>query len=458
MSFRRYAEYRDSGVEWIGKVPAHWFCISLKSIDPYNPQMVQTGPFGAQLHASDYVNEGVPLVLIKNVRNLAIDDSDIPKVSTENAARLSDYRVEAGDIVFSRVGSIGRIAKITEKEQGWLISGQMLRLRLSSNLLNSAYSVYVLSSKIVENYIDYYSVGSTRESINTEILMNLRIPLSPLEEQKQIVAFLDGEIVKIDALIEKQEQLIKLLREKRQAIISRSVTKGLNPNAKMRDSDVEWLGEMPEHWEAKQIKYILLQKKGAIKTGPFGSQLTSRDMEGTDIKVINQRNVIDSDFDFGTNFINQEKYIELHAFTIFPGDILITTRGTIGRTAIAPNRNIKSILHPCLIRLQVDEKYWLKELVSLIIQSSGYFLEQLKILSNATTIDVIYSENLKNVAIVLPPTCGEQKKIIAFINKETTKIDTLIERCETAIGLLEERRTALIFAAVTGKIDVRSSV
>ena len=139
----------------------------------------------------------------------------------------------------------------------------------------------------------------------------------PLEEQKRIIAYLDRETAKIDALVEKQEQLITLLREKRQAIISHAVTRGLNPNVKMKDSGIEWIGEVPAHWDVKKIKHILLKKKGSIKTGPFGSQLTIRDMEGTDIKVINQRNVIDRDFDFGDNFINHEKYIELRAFTIF---------------------------------------------------------------------------------------------------------------------------------------------
>ena len=224
MSFRKYAEYKESGVVWLGEIPSHWLCISLKNIEPYNSQMVQTGPFGAQLHASDYVDEGVPLILIKNVRNLAIDDSDIPKISVEDAKRLSIYRVEVGDIVFSRVGSIGRIAKITEKERGWLISGQMLRLRLGSNSLNPAYSVYALSSKIVEDYVAYYSVGSTRDSINTEILMNLKIPLPPVKEQKQIAAFLDKETTKIDTLIEKCETAIELLKERRTALISAAVT------------------------------------------------------------------------------------------------------------------------------------------------------------------------------------------------------------------------------------------
>ena len=314
---------------------------------------------------------------------------------------------------------------------------------------------YTLKASFFVQSIVARSVGVSYPAVNASEVGNIFVPVPSEKEQTAIATFLDRETAKIDGLIEKQEHLIEFLREKRQAIISHAVTKGLNPNAKMKDSGVEWLGEVPAEWTVKRIKHILLQKKGAIKTGPFGSQLTSKDMEGADIKVINQRNVIDNDFDFGNNFINKEKYIELQTFTIFPGDILITTRGTIGCTAIAPNRNDKSILHPCLMRLQVDEKYWLKNLVSLIIQNSGYFLEQLKILSNATIIDVIYSENLKNVAIVLPPICEEQKKIIAFLDRETAKIDSLIEKCETAIELFKERRTALISDAVTGKIDVR---
>jgi restriction endonuclease S subunit len=137
---------------------------------------VQTGPFGAQLHACDYVDEGIPLILIRNVNNLKIYDNDIPKVSKEKADSLSAYRLTSGDIVFSRVGSIGRIALVTKREEGWLISGQMLRLRVNNSLLESRYLIYVFSSNLVSDYMDFMSVGSTRESINTDILKCL-IPL-----------------------------------------------------------------------------------------------------------------------------------------------------------------------------------------------------------------------------------------------------------------------------------------
>ena len=426
MSFRKYAEYKASGVEWLGEVPKHWEVRRLKYICRF--------AYGDSLPSEMRIEGKVPVY-----------------GSNGHVGFHSFSNTTAPCIIIGRKGSFGKVNYSSDSAFA-IDTTFFVDSRYTNANIRWLYYLLVLLQ------LDAVSKDSIVPGLNREDAYQQIGLYPPLEEQKRIAAFLDKETAKMDALIDKQEQLITLLREKRQAMISHAVTKGLNRNVKMKESGITWLGEVPAHWEVKKIKHILLTKKGSIKTGPFGSQLTTRDMEGTDIKVINQRNVIDNDFDFGDNFINHEKYIELRAFTIFPGDILITTRGTIGRTAIFPNKNGTSILHPCLMRLQVDEKYWLKELIALIIHGSGYFLEQLKILSNATTIDVIYSETLKNVTIALPPTREEQKQIIAFLDSETTKIDTLIEKCETAIELLKERRTALISAAVTGKIDVRNAV
>ncbi len=450
MSFKKYEAYKDSGVEWLGEIPSHWLCISLKNIEPYNSQMVQTGPFGAQLHASDYVDEGVPLILIKNVRNLAIDDSDIPKISAEDAKRLSIYRVEVGDIVFSRVGSIGRIAKVTEKERGWLISGQMLRLRLGSNSLNPAYSVYALSSKIVEDYVTYYSVGSTRDSINTEILMNLKIPLPPLEEQKRIAAFLDKETTKIDTLIDKQEQLIALLQEKRQAIISHAVTRGLNPNAKMKDSGIEWLEEVPEHWEVKKLKFV-------ARIQPSNVDKKSKENE-KEVLLCNYTDVyyneeITADLSLMKATASD---VQIRKFTLKRGDTIITKDSEdpndIAVPAYVP-QDLEGVVcgyHLALLRPGKGTcGGYLKR-----VMDTQYARSVFATRANGITRYGLGTYAISNFILPLPP-LEEQKQIAAFLDKETTKIDTLIEKCETAIELLKERRPALIAAAVTGKIDVR---
>ena len=130
MKIQTYPSLNDTRAWWLGRIPDGWEVIKVKYLAGNDNSVVQTGPFGAQLHAADYVDEGVPLILIRNVKDMKIDESQIPRISPEDAERLCMYRLDAGDIVFSRVGSIGRVALCTEREKGWVISGQMLRLRL----------------------------------------------------------------------------------------------------------------------------------------------------------------------------------------------------------------------------------------------------------------------------------------------------------------------------------------
>ena len=276
------------------------------------------------------------------------------------------------------------------------------------------------------------------------------------EEQHAIAAFLDRETAKIDAFVAKKERLIELLQEKRTALISDAVTKGLDPDVPLKDSGVEWLGEIPAHWALKRIKHLLVGRKGAIKTGPFGSQLHSSEMMDSEIKVLNQRTVIDRDIRGGLNYISMAKFSELKAFEAFPGDLLVTTRGTIGRCMIIPRGAPRGILHPCLMRIQIDTRLAYDHYIEFLIEESGLILAQLQLMSNSTTIEVIYSDSLKETLLPLPP-LSEQRAIAAFLDHETAQIDALIAKVREAIDRLKELRTALISAAVTGKIDVREA-
>ncbi|HZM11158.1 MAG TPA: restriction endonuclease subunit S, partial [Candidatus Limnocylindrales bacterium] len=260
-----------------------------------------------------------------------------------------------------------------------------------------------------------------------------------------------------DALIERKRRQIELLQEKRSALISHAVTKGLDSHAPMKDSGIEWLGQIPKHWRIVPLKYSLLPRGGAIKTGPFGSQLLSSDMASGDVKVYNQRNVLDRDFLSGENYVSDDKYEELKSFTVFPQDVLITTRGTIGRCALLPDNAERGILHPCLMRVQPNPLITSPEYVALLIQDSGIVLLQLQLLSNATTIEVIYSESLKSVRLPLPP-ASEQQAILTYVTREAERHDALISKVQDSIDVLREHRTTLISAAVTGKIDVRGEV
>ena len=298
-----------------------------------------------------------------------------------------------------------------------------------------------------------YGAGGQKR-ISDDFIRNFRHPVPGLSEQRAIAAFLDRETAKIDGLVARKERLIELLQEKRTALITRAVTRGLDQNAPMKDSGVKWLGEIPAHWEVKQLNHLLKARKGAIKTGPFGSQLKSSAMQAGEIKVYNQRSVLDRDFSSGDNYVSLEKFAELSAFEVYPGDLLITTRGSIGRCSILPKEAERGVLHPCLMRVQPDERWILTRFLEIQIEGCSIVLDQLRFMSNATTIDVIYSDSLRQVWLSVPPV-EEQTATIAFVAREKARIDALIAKIRQAIDHLKEFRTAFISAAVTGKIDVR---
>src|ERR1035437_1433520 len=162
---------------------------------------------------------------------------------------------------------------------------------------------------------------------------------------------------------------------------------------KYRASSLEWLGEVPEQWRLGPLKRFVRQGTGSIKTGPFGSQLTSAEMRSPGgIKVYNQRNVIDVDFAAGDNYVSEQTFAQLRAFETFPGDLLVTTRGTIGKSAIVPSHAERGILHPCLLRVQVNPMALRTQFLEFLVQDSDLLKTQLILASNATTIEVIYSE------------------------------------------------------------------
>jgi type I restriction enzyme M protein len=268
-------------------------------------------------------------------------------------------------------------------------------------------------------------------------------PPRPLQEIEADIRALETDIVRMLAEVTGSA-----------ALITRAVTKGLRANVPMKDSGVAWLGEIPAHWAVKRLKFLLRPIKGAIKTGPFGSQLQSQEMLAGEIKVYNQRNVIDRDFRGGDNYISLEKFAELRAFETFPGDLLITTPGSIGRCAVLPPGAEQGILHPCLVRVQPNQAGVLTAFLEILVGECDIVLDQLRFMNNATTIDVIYSESLREVWLTIPPV-QEQAEIVAYAAREARKTHTLVVKVHEAIDRLKELRTALISAAVTGKIDVR---
>ena len=221
---------------------------------------------------------------------------------------------------------------------------------------------------------------------------------------------------------------------------------------KYKQSGIEWIGDIPEHWKFLPMKYLFKKNKGSIKTGPFGSQLKADDFIDEGIKVYNQRTVYDEDYEKGDVYISEQKYQTLKEFIVFEGDILITSRGTIGKCSIVPNNVELGVLHPCLIRIQVIEEIVINRFLWWYINHSNIFIESIKEASNSTTIDVIYSDTIKNYDFTFPP-LPEQQQIVQFLDEKTEIIDKLISTKERKIELLKEQRTSLINHVITKGLD-----
>lgn len=392
----------------------------------------------------------MPLILIKNVKDYFIDDTDIPKVNLDDASRLSMYRLEVGDIVFSRVGSIGRMALVTEREKGWPISDQMLRLQLMRNDLDHKFMLYAISSEAALQAISLESVGSTRESINTEILRNLEFPLPPLSEQRAIAAYLDRETARIDALIAHKRDLLDLLERQRTALISHAVTKGLNPAAPMKDSGIPWLGEIPSHWDVRRLKFV-------ASINPSKSEV-SHLPDDTEVSFLPMERVGNGTLDL--ELTKPLKEIK-QGFTYFrDGDVIVAK--------IAPSfENGKGALAFGLasgIGFGTTELHVIRA-TPLIERQFVYYLtlsHQFRGMGETQMYGTAGQKRVPDRFIndfptPLPP-LPEQRAIAEYLDRETAHIDRLKGEIEASIDLLGRYRAALISAAVTGKINVRGTL
>lgn len=425
MSLPRYPEHKDSGVEWLGEIPAHW--VVAKTVRYFKIAMGQT-------------------ILKENL----IDDGTWPVFSATDGDHYfgfinePDVRLDVGDLVIpARGNSIGAVKEVKEP---------------STTTQTTIYCKNLHKNRVLQRFSYHYMVGS---KANLFFFTQTAIPqitvqevganpllLPPIDEQTAIATFLDRETSKIDALIAEQEKLLTLLAEKRQATISHAVTKGLTPEAPMKDSGVAWLGKVPAHWETKRLK----QLTNDIKAGPFGSALTKDMYVSAGYKVYGQEQVIPANFEIGDYFINPEKYQELRQYTVSCNDILISCVGTFGKIAIVPSNVVPGIINPRLIRIRVRPEVN-PEFFTIVLRSQVVF-EQFSLLSRGGTMDVINIGTLSGIVLALPG-LAEQSQIVSFLATETARLDALAAEATRGIALLKERRSALISAAVTGKIDVR---
>jgi type I restriction enzyme S subunit len=444
MSFPRYESYKESGVEWLGDVPEHWRVAALeRGFDVRLGKMLQS-------ESSSPEDELLPYLRAANIHWSGVNVSDIKQMWFSQKER-GQLALLPDDLLISEGGDVGRSAFWCGEIDNCHFQNSVNRVRAKEGNSNR-YLYYWISVIKDKGYIDVLCNKSTIAHFTAEKVQAVPVPFPPSAEQQTIAAFLDRETAKIDALIAEQQRLIELLKEKRQSVISHAVTKGLNPNAPMKDSGIEWLGEVPEHWDVTRLGF-LCKKIGSGKTLLGGSETYT----DSGVVFIRSQNVYDEGLRLDdVVYISEQTDSEMYWSRVISGDILLNITGaSLGRTCLVPDNfepaNVNQ--HVCIIRFLEAR---LGSYIAMVLKSSC-LKAQIDAAQTGAAREGLNFWVISKLTFALPP-ISEQQTIAAFLERETAKLDTLTTEAKTAITLLQERRTALISAAVTGKIDVRSLV
>ncbi len=441
--YMAYPEYKDSGVEWLSYVPATWLTTRSKFLFDF----VTSGSRGWGEHYSD---DGSFFFRITNLTRDTIEPKleDIKCVKPPFGSEGERAKIKKNDLLISITADLGSVCVATEDIVDGYVSQHVSLCRPNSKVVSARWLGYYILSNVAKEQFLGSGYGGTKMQLSLEDVRELWVVKPSEEEQQKIANFLDHETAKIDTLIEKQQQLIALLKEKRQAVISHAVTKGLQPNVPMRDSGVEWLGEVPEHWVVCKIKQVAKLESGHTPDKKIESYWVDCDIPWVSLNDSTQLKQVD--YITETAFYLNEKGIENSSARKLPARCVVFTRdASIGLAAITTKVMAVS---QHVIAWVCDEEKVNPEYLLLIFYAMK---DELDRYTAGATLKTIGLPDVNKLSGGFPDT-GEQKKIIKHVFSETKKFDLLIAKSELAVGIIKERRTALISEAVTGKIDVRN--
>jgi type I restriction enzyme S subunit len=438
-----YAEYKESGLPWLGQVPGHWevrrMKLLLREVDARS-----TAGKEQLLRVSQYT--GV-------TRRKSVDGSDVP--DTRASSLVGYKRVMPSDLVInimlawngsmgvSRYDGIASPAYCVYRFKPGAIPWyyhELLRLPVYKGRIKTA------STGVVESRLRLYS----------DDLGRIEVIQPPLVEQAAIVRFLDWANGRLERAIRAKRKVIALLNEQKQAIIHRAVTRGLDPSVPLKPSGIPWLGEIPQHWEVRRTKFIVDHYGPGIQMGPFGSSLTQLAAVDTGFKLFGQENTISGDFGRGNRWVTREQFEELRRYELQPGDIVLTRKGSIGKARLVPPGVARGIADSDKIRVRLDKRQVEPTFIVELLHTSTYVRRQIEATQRGAVLGGLNTATIGNLALVVPP-LPEQLKLLMDLREATKDIVAGMGRIEREIDLLREYRTRLVADVVTGKLDVREA-
>ena len=439
-----YPKYKETGIEWLGEIPAHWEVHRLKHISSINFSNVDK-----------HTHEDEESVYLCNYTDVYHNDYIVPEMefmkATASPNEIEEFTLSKGDIIVTKDSEtwddIAVPAYVAYEFENVLCGYHLALITPDPNVTEGSYLFRQFFAPGINAQFKVTANGITRYGLGKYWLDNALFLVPPLPEQRAIAAFLDERTARLDAAAAEDRRQADLLREQRAALISHAVTQGLDPDAPRKDSGIPWLGEIPAHWEVMRIKYLLHDIVDTEhKTAPFYP-----DGEYLVVRTSNIRN--------GQLIFDDAKYTDFEGFVEWtqrgvpePGDILFTREAPAGEACIVP-AEVPLCIGQRTVLLRVNQNV-LDSQFALWSLYSGVVEEFIELLSQGSTVDHLNMADIPNIPIVYPP-LPEQRAIAAYLDEQTARIDAALAEIDAAIAHLEEYRAALIAAAVTGKIDVR---
>lgn len=436
---KTYNNYKDCGIQWIGEIPESW---EIKKLGYISEMIVPMRDKPKELDGP------IPWLRIEDFEGKYVGNSKSNQGVTEDVVKEMNLKVlPIGTVLCSCSCAMGIAAIVTKP----LITNQTFIGIVPSRKLDSSFLYYTLQT--AKQYLDNISTGAIQTYLSRETFEKLGICIPKIEEQTAIANYLDSKTTEMDRVVADKEALVDLYEEEKKALINETVTKGVTLSGvetiktKLKPSGIDWLGDVPEHWEVKKLKYVAdIQGRIGFK-GYSKSDLVDEGALTIGAKHIDKRNLLDLT---DPEYISWDKYYESPEIMVKKGDILVTQRGSLGKVAIIDEEIGEATINPSMLivkNLLINDQFLFN------FFSSNIFIDWIKLVAGGTAVPMISQDQLYNFSLLLPP-LQEQTAIVQYIESETANINEKINRVKQEIDLLKEYRQALIFEAVTGKVKV----
>ena len=439
-------QMKESGIQWIGIIPYDWNVERIKHIVQNNDNGIKVGPFGSAL-TNEVVSSDEGKYKVYGQSNLIRKDFSYGDnyVSEQNYKRLINYEVLPNDIAVSMMGTIGKCSVVPDNIEPGIMDSHLIKIRLSKKML-PRYFEYAYESDMGYSQLLFNSKGSIMNGLNSAIVKGVYIPVPGILEQQSIADFLDKECAQIDSIAADLEKQIELLQQYKKSLITETVTKGLDKSVLMKDSGVEWIGKIPEHWNVEPIKYRV-----TFHNGDRGENYpTKSELQSEGIPFINAGHLEGDGLNMDNmDYISEEKYRIMGGVKLRSGDILYCLRGSVGKNAIVDmNQGTVASSLVAIRSVRISAKYLYYCLNSHIEEVQRYLWD------NGTAQPNLSADNLGKYKFCIPPV-EEQKAIVKYLNNICSQIDNLVIGKKKQLSTIQQHKKSLIYEYVTGKKRVK---